>query len=215
MIDNPTLRGRILSLLQRSRKAVRLYSSVSKVSANQVGEFAEQQAAQWRETNTFLVRSLTTLLEHDGKLTKDFSGILFKLADDLQSQYSLAEAELGAKQCALIFAAENGDFTRAALLSSELISIKAQLQARQAAHHELMEVIGASRLQRSNQSPSESGISETESSETESSQSKSSSNIKRLSSGFTSDKSSEIISTREINGGAQSKIIPLRRAFAK
>jgi hypothetical protein len=126
-------------------------------------------------------------------LTKDFTGVLFKLADDLKAQYSLAEAELGAKQCALIFAAENGDFTRAAMLSAELISIKARLQARQAAHHEVTEVLEASRLQRPNQSSSHSDSS----------------------SHMSKDSSSEVNLKNQHTSRTESKIIPLRRAFGK
>lgn len=148
MVDSPPFRQRILALLQRSRKALRLYSSVARVGSPQVGEFAEKQAAEWKETNATLVRELSQILEKNGNSIRDCARLLFQLADTLQEHWRTAESELGAKQCNLIFAAENGDFSRAAVLSQELVSLKARMQAKQAAHHELTELLASSRMAR-------------------------------------------------------------------
>jgi len=98
-------------------------------------EFAELQASEWRTINAELVKRLSSYVEspNQKKLVSDVSS----LRDQLYSDYRLAEAELRSKQRDLVFASENSDFIKSAVLSRDLVTLKARMQATQAAHHEL------------------------------------------------------------------------------
>ncbi len=144
MVEKSTFRSRVLQLLQRSRRALRLYSSVSQVGIEGSREFAELQATEWRMTNTFLVREISTLL--DEPTNRELAIGLRVLADRLEDEGLSAEGEMHAKQCALVFSAENGDYVRSAVLGKELVILKARMQARQAANHEVNGVLKSARV---------------------------------------------------------------------
>jgi hypothetical protein len=141
---NSTFRSRLVQLLQRSRKAVRLYSSVSKVKPPETNQrFAELQANEWKIANAELLKLLSRIM--DVASGKSFVRDVVGLRDRFYRDWRDAEAELHSKQCALVFAAENGDFIRSALMSEQLVIQKARMQARQAVHHEIDQVLRQSR----------------------------------------------------------------------
>jgi hypothetical protein len=140
-MDQLTFRGRIARLMQRSRKALRLYSSLGKEGAN---PHAEAQAQEWKAVNSELLRQLSLLI--DLSSPKQLSRDLFLLRDRFLTDWRSSEAILVQKQKELVFSSENGDFVKAALLSSELVVLKARVQACQAAHHELEDVLKSVRL---------------------------------------------------------------------
>jgi hypothetical protein len=147
-MENPTFRSRLGELLQKSRKAMRLYSGVGSNSSgrahNLANQYSELQATEWQQVNAELVRMLGTALGHPQarRITQE----VFAIRDRLLHEVENEELQLGEKQRELVAASERGDFVRAAVLSRELVVLKARMQASQAAHHELQQVIERSNV---------------------------------------------------------------------
>jgi hypothetical protein len=80
--------------------------------------------------------------------TKKIIYDVFALRSEFQTLWRSTESELVQSQRELIASAESGDFIRAAVLSTALVSLKARLQAGQAAHHELDLLIKRSKVVR-------------------------------------------------------------------
>ena len=139
-MEKETLRSRVVSLLQRSRQAHRLYSSMERVQRGEGAEFAENQAAEWRTINAELMKQLTSLL--DAPQNRELSSSLCLLKDRFVGELRQAETQLHTNQRELVSASENGDFIKAAILSRTLVSLKARVQATQAVHHELESIVG-------------------------------------------------------------------------
>jgi hypothetical protein len=149
-MDSQTFRSRLVDLIQKSRKAMRLYTTMGRtvVRPGEIksgSELADAQAAEWRTINAELVRKLSLLVE--GPQSKKIVADVLALRDQLYGDFRMAEAELRSRQQELMSAAENGDFIKAALLSRDLVVVKARAQATQAAHHELDAVIKKSKIQ--------------------------------------------------------------------
>ena len=150
-MEQETIRTRLMQLMQKSRKAQRLYSTGgasvsgrSGTSRNESHDFAEIQVGQWRDVNADLLRDLTNVVSNPNQ--RGMVGALFGLRDRFYSEWRRVEAELRVKQRDLIVAAEQSDFTRAALLSRDLVLLKSREQATHAVQHELQEVIQKCRL---------------------------------------------------------------------
>jgi len=139
-----------MALIQKSRRALRLYSSAGTASVargeGSTAELASVQVAEWREVNGLLLRRLTEAAE--GASTKKIIYDVFALRNEFQNLWRSTEAELVQSQKSLITSAESGDFIRAATLATNLVSLKARLQAGQAAHHELDLLIKRSKVVR-------------------------------------------------------------------
>jgi len=135
-MESETLRSRLLKLLQKSRQAYRLYTSMGRMPRGVEGaEHTEMQAAEWRSINAELIKGLSEVL---AKATpRELVAGILSLRESFQISFRNAEAELNTKQRELIAAAEKGDFVKAAVVGRVLISSKARVQALQAAHHEL------------------------------------------------------------------------------
>lgn len=143
-MEQQTFRSRLVELIQKSRKAMRLYSTIGKSGTRPGGDFADYQAHEWREVNAELVRRLGAALE-----TPDHRRLVANvcvLRDQLNSEFRSAEGEMRTRQRELIVAAEHSDFIRAGNLSRELVLLKARTQASQAAHHELEVVLKRSKV---------------------------------------------------------------------
>ncbi len=134
---------RVSDLIQKSRKAVRLYSGAERMSSDTKGEHSDTQVAVWREINSELLRELQRSLEQ-ANLKKIITDV-FSLRDRFLARWRCGEADLHIKQKDLIYAAENGDFVKSALLSTELLVLKATVQACEAVTHELNDLLGSSR----------------------------------------------------------------------
>lgn len=144
VMENETLRSRVALLVQKSRKALRLYSSMGRFGGGEGSEFAELQVAPWREVNAELLRELSAAFDNPN--TRALTGAILALRDRFYGDWRRIEAELRLKQQELVSAAEHGDFIKAAHLSRDLIVCKAREQAAQAAHHELQDVVKRSKL---------------------------------------------------------------------
>lgn len=142
-MENDTFRSRLVRLLQKSRQAFRLYNSMERGPAA-IGDYTEMQAMEWRNVNGALIKELSAALDRPNQ--KETPSLVFLLRDRFLAEFRTSEADLHAKQRELVSAAEKGDFVKSALLSKELVSIKARVQATQAAHHELDEVVVQSKV---------------------------------------------------------------------
>jgi hypothetical protein len=142
-MDSHTFRSRLARLIQKSRKALRLYSNVGSLPNEGGSEFTEMQVNEWKRINADLLHHLTAAVENPShkQLTVDICA----LRERFQVDWRMAESEMHRKQRELIAASEHGDFIKASLLSNELVVIKARTQASQAAHHELSDVVKQSR----------------------------------------------------------------------
>lgn len=142
-MENHTFRSRLAELMQKSRKALRLYTSVGRVS-NPQSEFNDMQVQQWKEVNADLLKQISMAMESPN--SRALVADIFTLRDRFYTAWRSAEAEVHGKRRDLISSAENGDFIKAAVLGRELVLLKAREQAAQAAHHELQEVLTRSRV---------------------------------------------------------------------
>jgi hypothetical protein len=149
-MESETFRSRVLALIQKSRRALRLYTnSAGQAMARVEGaspELSAAQVAEWREVNSLLLRKLTDSIE--AASTKKIVHDIFALRNEFQTLWRTSESELVVQQRELVAAAERGDFIKASTLSTSLVSLKARVQAGQAAHHELDLLIKRSRIVR-------------------------------------------------------------------
>jgi len=149
-MESESFVSRVMALIQKSRRALRLYSTAGGNSYGRVegsiGELPSVQVAEWREVNGLLLRKLTEAAEAAN--TKKIIYDVFALRNEFQTLWRTTESELVQSQKELIASAESGDFIRAATLATSLVSLKARLQAGQAAHHELDLLIKRSKVVR-------------------------------------------------------------------
>ncbi len=148
-MESESFVSRVMALIQKSRRALRLYSTAGASSLSRDGiasDLSAAQVAQWREVNGLLLRKLTEAAEAPN--TKKVIYDVFALRNEFQTLWRTTESELVQAQKELIGCAESGDFIRAASLSTSLVSLKARLQAGQAAHHELDLLIKRSKVVR-------------------------------------------------------------------
>lgn len=145
-MDGETFRSRLSRLAQKCRKALRLYTSMGQMQSGKASEYAEKQINEWREVNAGLLQDLTGMLSqpHSRRLASE----VYALTDRLYGQWRFAEAEQNEKHRELILSSERGDFIKVAQLANELVCLKARVQATQAAHHELLEVLQRSKINR-------------------------------------------------------------------
>ena len=143
-MENQTFRSRLAALIKKSQKAIRLYSNVKPMQAAENSEFAELQVLQWKEVNSRLASELLLAVRSRG--LRECATLVFALRDHFYQEWRAAETGLHTKQKELLNAAENGDYIKAALLARDLVVLKAKLQASQAAHHELQELVKRSKI---------------------------------------------------------------------
>jgi len=149
-MESESFRSRVMALVQKSRRALRLYSSAGNASFVRMegasAELSGAQVAEWREINGLLLRKLTEAVESPN--TKKLIYDVFALRNEFHAMWRASESELVTSQRELISCAERGDFIKASSLSTLLVSLKARVQAGQAAHHELDTLIKKSRVVR-------------------------------------------------------------------
>jgi hypothetical protein len=147
-MEAESFRSRVVALIQKSRRALRLYAfSTGPAIARVEGaspELSAAQIAEWREVNGLLLKKLTQAAESAS--TKKMVHDVFALRNEFQTLWRVTESEMVVQQRELVAAAERGDFIRASSLAHTLVSFKARVQAGQAAHHELDILIKRSRV---------------------------------------------------------------------
>lgn len=147
-MENDTLRSRLGRLLHKSRRALRLYTSIHRSpgqrNSGTESELTELQVEEWRRVNAELYEELAQVVEQSN--VRQLAQDAFRLRDRLQEEFRNTETELHQKQKAAFSLVESGDFLRASAVCRELSMLKARVQATQAAHHELQAVLRRTRL---------------------------------------------------------------------
>ncbi len=138
-MEGDTLRSKISQLLQRTRKAVRLYGSVDRSGSSGQSGLTVQQLEVWQAINSQLQRELIAVLENPNY--KILPSNLRSIRDRYFNDWRTAQTEVRSGQKELVTAAERGDFVRTAVLSQKLIQFKAREQACHAVVHELEQVV--------------------------------------------------------------------------
>ena len=136
-MEEQTFKSRLVELLSKSRKAVRLYESVSK--SKKGSAIAEIQASEWLSINSDLVAALSALL--DDLIPKNLSAETSTILDQFTDRTHATIEQMHVKKRKLVAVAEEMDFPQSLLLSKELISLKARVQALQAVNSELKTVL--------------------------------------------------------------------------
>lgn len=147
-MNEETTVSKVSRLLQKSRQAFRIYSSMSKSAKAEHNEYADMQAVEWRNINSELVRQLTHIVEKYS--AKNIALQISRMRDILLSDYRRVESELNSEHREIISCTQRGDFIRVAQLARALISKKAFVQAAQAACHELSLIVDDSQISLSN-----------------------------------------------------------------
>ncbi|MEZ4753111.1 MAG: hypothetical protein R3A13_02235 [Bdellovibrionota bacterium] len=143
-MDRDTFRSKVIKLVQKSKKALRLYNSMGRLNTGEASELADQQVLEWKAINQTLIKTLTHSIE---KLdNKQLSDRVFLLRDQFYTDWRSAEADLKTKQSALIAAVDNQDFIKSVGMSRDLAVLKSKMQASQAACHELQLLIDQNKL---------------------------------------------------------------------
>jgi len=143
-MDEGTFRSRLVELLKKSRQAVRGYERVERSSHDEGNRLIATQAEEWKRVNSELLRELSLALNSPSgkRLTSD----ILSIRERFSLVWRQSESDLLRKQTELLQAARSGEFVKSAILSSELVILKARVQATQAAHHELGDVLRKSHI---------------------------------------------------------------------
>jgi hypothetical protein len=138
-MSSETFFQRLGSLIQKSRKAQRLYANMGRSAADN-SPFSESQIEEWRSITSSLLKQLMLIWErpHTAGLQRDAALI----ADNFRQIWRASETDLHRTQKELIAASERGDYTRVLSLAEMGITLKARVQASHAAYHELSEIVG-------------------------------------------------------------------------
>lgn len=139
-----TFRSRLFKLLQKSRKALRLYSSMGKKQRGDASYLSDAQVREWREVNAELLKSLTSVLEIE--TSKGLAAGVYSLRDRFYHEWRMTESELHQRQREIVQLVESEDFAGVASLAQDLLSLKARVQALQAVHAEIQSVISQSHV---------------------------------------------------------------------
>lgn len=134
-MERESLRVRAAGLVQKSRRALRLYTSIGRKGRGGESELSELQLIEWRTVNTEIIDTLAPLVEIDR--VHDLANEISILADQFRVRWRATQSELHDGQRRLVTTAERGDFIKAAQLSELLVSLKARVQACHAAYYEV------------------------------------------------------------------------------
>ena len=153
-MDNESLRSRVMNLAQRSRRAIRLYSavkhshppqdSVSTTHPVHTNRYSEVQARIWRDVNTELLKEISLALENPQQ--RELGREIVAIREHFLHLWRNHESSIHTKRSEAAAALERSDFIKVALLSDDLVSLKAASQACEAAHHELGEAVRSAQM---------------------------------------------------------------------
>ena len=146
-MDKETFLQKLGALLQKSRKAQRLYSNMGRTSS-EVSPYSESQIEEWRTISAEIVRQLTSVVNRLN--SRNLVAEVISVRDSFYHLWRNSEAALHKAQRELIASSEKGDFIRAVSLAEEAVVLKARVQASHAAYHEFSELLRSSRI---NQAP--------------------------------------------------------------
>jgi len=141
-MNEDTFRSKLVKLVQKSRKALHLYTSIAGTEGRNNGEYSELQLREWKSTNTELLRQLTSIL--DNSIPRKLNADVALLQESFYREWRATETRMHKQQLELIAASEASDFVKAALLAEGLVSLKAKLHATHAAQHEIKVILEGS-----------------------------------------------------------------------
>ena len=130
--------SRLLALLQRARRAVRMYGSLGRPSSHpeQGNEERDAQAREWRVTNELLISRITALIgvrPVTAITPRELGGVVHQFEREaIELSTLLAEGNTR-----LIGFAEAADYIAAARTARELVILQSRSQAIAAVIHEL------------------------------------------------------------------------------
>ena len=138
-MQNDTFKTKLAKLVYKIKKAIRLYTTVSRGKSNSDKPYAELQIAQWRETNEKLLNRLQEIIQnnHLRKVSTDLHALKVSYSKESES----LDQEIRLLHSELIAAARNADFVSSAKASTRLIPLKARQQACQAVIEELSDLL--------------------------------------------------------------------------
>ncbi len=130
--------SRLLALLQRARRAVRMYGSLGRPSSHpeQGNEERDAQAREWRVTNELLISRITALIgvrPVTAITPRELGGVVHQFEREAVELSTL----LAEGNTRLIGFAEAADYIAAARTARELVILQARSQAIAAVIHEL------------------------------------------------------------------------------
>lgn len=145
-MDKETFFQRLGALLQKSRKAQRLYSSMGRVSSDS-SPYSEAQIEEWRTISSDILRQLSAVMERPQ--SKTLVSDVVAIRDNFYHVWRSSESSLHRVQRDLMSSSERGDFVKAVVLAEEAVVLKARVQAAHAAHHEFSEILRNSKVAQS------------------------------------------------------------------
>lgn len=149
-MENQTVRERLAALRQKSRKALSLYKKAFRSSDSIINKLSEAQLHEWKNINLELFEKLTQCLEQGN--AKSAVARAMALRDGLHTVWRDNESLRHRRQLQLGALVANSEFVKAALLSSELVAIKAREQASKAAYEEIQIALGKSKANQEKES---------------------------------------------------------------
>lgn len=159
-MSSDTFKTKLAKLIQKSRKAIRIYSAVGRDSVGRPSKpYSDMQLKAWYNVNEEL---LIFLQEATTKLhLRQVATETLKYAQKLSGQLLPEQTKFASDSRLLVQFAESGDFVNSAKLSQELIVLKAKIEAKKAVLEELGELLSSANLKmpvthQMNQAPQES-----------------------------------------------------------
>ena len=145
-MSDETFKSKLSKLIQKSRKALRIYSQATTPGKHRASTkpYADQQIAIWYKINEELLEFLVEITRnaHLRKVANE-SLAYAKLC---QRKVITEQQTLHEKHQQLVSYSESGNFINSAKLSSELIQLKASVQARSAVLAELEDLLSYANL---------------------------------------------------------------------
>lgn len=144
-----TFKSKLISLLQKSRQAARMYSEMQRGEDKCTPDkfnYATLQIAEWKNVNLELVDELQFLI-NDFYNQKKLSLKLCSLYERFQIEQLSVSENLEKEKANLIKSTDNNDFSKSAKISLNLISLKSRNQALEAVLKELTKVLDKATLE--------------------------------------------------------------------
>ncbi len=144
-MSSDTFKTKLAKLIQKSRKAIRIYSAVGRDSIGRPSKpYSDMQLKAWYNVNEELLmflQEVTTKLH-----LRQVASEILKYAQKLSSQISPEQQKLNSDHRLLIQYTESADFVNSAKLSQELIVLKSRIEAKKAVLHELEDLLTSANL---------------------------------------------------------------------
>ncbi len=144
-IMNATVEARVVALMQRARKALRIYASVERTPGDSANaEFVELQAREWRSANEQLLRRLAALV--DRGLASLTIARIATIQAEFASELATTRAEYEHQVVRAHDSLARANFVQAAIETRSLVGMKARLESLLAIEQEFATVLRGVRV---------------------------------------------------------------------